>query len=204
MLIYQAGYSLKERRITWFDCTGNELSAGEKGSYEMLRLSPDGTKLAFKAGETTTDIWVDELARGVPMRLTNDPGNYTSPTWLPDGSRILFAARDISWQVIYQMNSNGAGGKEPLLAMETSAGNGPRVGLQMPGSSSTCARITPLDALTQDVWVLPLAGDRKPRLFVHNAYDGQFSPDGRWVAYGSHGTGTGSGLTLCRSMPLRF
>jgi eukaryotic-like serine/threonine-protein kinase len=37
----------------------------------------------------------------------------------------------------------------------------------------------------QEVWVLPLAGDRKPRLFVDNAFDGQFSPDGRWVAYSS-------------------
>jgi hypothetical protein len=39
--------------------------------------------------------------------------------------------------------------------------------------------------ILQDVWVLPLTGDHKPRLFVHNAFDGQFSPDGRWVAYTS-------------------
>ena len=32
---------------------------------------------------------------------------------------------------------------------------------------------------------MPLAGDRKPRLFVQNAFNGQFSPDGRWVAYTS-------------------
>lgn len=191
VLIYQAGDSLRERRITWFDRAGKELSAGEKGSYEMLRLSPNGAKLAFKAGEPTADIWVDELARGVPMRLTNDPGNYTSPTWSPDGSRILFAAGDISRPVIYQMNSNGAGGKEPLLTRETS-------GAGFPTSWSPDARFilyvrtdNPTNALTQDVWVLPLAGDRKPRLFVHNAYDGQFSPDGRWVAYTSHESGTG-------------
>jgi hypothetical protein len=41
----------------------------------------------------------------------------------------------------------------------------------------------------QEVWVLPLAGDRKPRLFVQNAFNGQFSPDGRWVAYVSGETG---------------
>ena len=39
----------------------------------------------------TADIWVDELARGVHMRLTNDPGTSNgNPTWSPDGSRILF------------------------------------------------------------------------------------------------------------------
>jgi hypothetical protein len=42
----------------------------------------------------------------------------------------------------------------------------------------------------QEVWVLPLVGDRKPRLLVQNAFDGQFSPDGRWVAYSSAESGT--------------
>ena len=36
VLIYQAGDSLKERRITWFDRAGKELSAGERGSYDEL------------------------------------------------------------------------------------------------------------------------------------------------------------------------
>jgi Tol biopolymer transport system component len=42
------------------------------------------------------------------------------------------------------------------------------------------------------MWVLPLTGDRKPfafrvTRFVENA--GQFSPDGRWIAYSSNETG---------------
>ena len=57
----------------------------------------------------------------------------------------------------------------------------------MAGSSSSCAE--PLWNPIQDVWVLPLVGDRKPRLFVQNAFDGQFSPDGRWVAYTSMESG---------------
>jgi Tol biopolymer transport system component len=38
------------------------------------------------------------------------------------------------------------------------------------------------------IWVLPLTGERIPRPFVQSpgaAYDGQFSPNGRWVAYTS-------------------
>src|SRR5262249_60219953 len=75
VLIYQAGDSQSERRITWVDRAGKELSSGEGGiKLGGVRLSPDGAKLAFKAREPTTDIWVDELERGARVRITKDPG----------------------------------------------------------------------------------------------------------------------------------
>ena len=40
-----------------------------------------------------------------------------------------------------------------------------------------------------DLWALPLAGDRKPFPVLQTPFDetsGQFSPDGRWVAYQSN------------------
>ena len=51
--------------MRWFDRTGKELGViGEASSYSDVRLSPDGAKLAFSAGDPYADIWVDELARG--------------------------------------------------------------------------------------------------------------------------------------------
>jgi Tol biopolymer transport system component len=44
----------------------------------------------------------------------------------------------------------------------------------------------------RDLWVLTLKGDRKPFPFLRREYDqeqGQFSPDGRWVAYVSNESG---------------
>ena len=156
------------------------------GRYGILRLSPDGAKLAFNAGDPNHDIWVDELARGVHMRLTNEPGTgHGNPVWSPDGSRILFGGFEGKGPMgIYQMNSNGSGGKELLLAKET---RDPPI---WPTSWSPDARFILFvrgnpDNPIQEIWVLPLAGDRKPRLFVQNGFDGQFSPDGRWVAYTS-------------------
>ena len=183
VLIYQTGDSLSEKRITWFDRAGKELSAGERGSYETLRLSPDGTKIAYVVvGDRNKDIWVEELARGVQMRLTKDPGDHGNPTWSPDGSRILFG-RD---KGIYQMNSNGAGGKELLASWNTSQAGWP-TSWSPDGRFILYVRGTP--GGIQDVEILPLVGDRKPRLFVQNAFDGQFSPDGRWVAYTSTESG---------------
>lgn len=43
-----------------------------------------------------------------------------------------------------------------------------------------------------DIWVLPLEGDRKPFVYLNTNFDerrGQFSPDGRWVAYMSNESG---------------
>ena len=43
-----------------------------------------------------------------------------------------------------------------------------------------------------DVWVLPLAGERKPIPFVQTEFtevQGQFSPDGKWLAYASDESG---------------
>ena len=43
-----------------------------------------------------------------------------------------------------------------------------------------------------DLWVLPLDGDRKPFPVVQTADDeswAQFSPDGKWVAYRSNESG---------------
>jgi Tol biopolymer transport system component len=187
VLIYQ-GDTRQERRITWFDRAGKELGVGEGGSAWNMRLSPDGAKLGFN--DTNREIWVDELARGVRIRLTNDPGTkYGPPLWSADSRRILFGPFAGKARLgIYQMNSNGVGGKELVLPAEASD---PQI---WPTSWSRDGRfilfvrgnvVNP----KQDLWVLPLAGDRKPRLYVQNAFDGRFSPDGRWVAYTSHDAG---------------
>jgi Tol biopolymer transport system component len=49
------------------------------------------------------------------------------------------------------------------------------------------------DAKTNlELWVLPVGGDRKPIPFIKTTFGvshGQFSPDGRWVAYASNESG---------------
>jgi Tol biopolymer transport system component len=40
-----------------------------------------------------------------------------------------------------------------------------------------------------DLWTLPLVGDRKPRVVDNSPFaetQGRFSPDGRWIAYASN------------------
>ncbi len=79
VLIYQGGDSQEEKRITWFDRAGKELSAGESGSYEILRLSPDGAKLAFDASDRAViSGWTNW--RGVSTCASQtDPGTDYGP-----------------------------------------------------------------------------------------------------------------------------
>jgi serine/threonine-protein kinase len=44
----------------------------------------------------------------------------------------------------------------------------------------------------QDIWVIPLTGDRTPRAFISTPFDeweARVSPDGRWLAYQSNESG---------------
>jgi hypothetical protein len=56
-----------------------------------MRLAPDAQKVAYSKGDPNSDIWVQELKRDVPMRLTFDTSvDKGAPVWSPDGSEILF------------------------------------------------------------------------------------------------------------------
>jgi Tol biopolymer transport system component len=118
ILIYQRGSGTTGKRLTWFDRSGKSLGVtGEVGDYFDVRISPDGHKLASNAGSPNSEIWVDELARAVRMRLTIDPDtDHGSPVWSPDGKGILFGAiQGKARRGIYQKPANGASGEELLL-----------------------------------------------------------------------------------------
>ena len=114
------------------------------------------------------------------------------PVWSPDGSRIAFGALQGKARVgIYLKPSNGAGAEELLLPAEK---QDPQI---WPTSWSRDGRFVlytrgTIAVSRAEIWALPLEGDRKPRLLIQApaaAYDGQFSPDGRWVAYTSRESG---------------
>ena len=183
VLIYRAGASRGEPQLTWFDQAGNELKIGEEGDFEFQRLSPDGRKLALAGW----DIWVEELANGLRMRLTNDPETEKGyPVWSPDGKRLLFAVlAGKTRRGIYLKNSNRVGQEELLLAAENSDPLTWPTSFSPDGRFILFVRGHYFSPEQCSLWVLPLEGDRRPRFFVHNSGDGQFSPDGRWLAYSS-------------------
>ena len=85
-----------ERTLTWVDRQGNEtpLDLPEARSYQIPRLSPDGTRLAVTVSGDNVDVWVSELATGTLRRLTTDPARDDFPIWTPDGERVVRVGPD--------------------------------------------------------------------------------------------------------------
>ncbi|MBL8189488.1 MAG: serine/threonine-protein kinase [Acidobacteria bacterium] len=190
-LVYDPNALTNNQQLTWVDRAGKPLgTVGPPDEYETPRLSPDGKRLAVLRRDPRTrtwDIYVIDLARGAGSRLTFDPGDDLLPVWSPDGSRIAWGTkRDGAFQ-IYQKLASGIGQEELLLKADAPI---------FPDSWSADGRFLlyyRLDPKTrQDLWVLPLAGDRQPALFLQTPFtdtNGRFSPDGRWIAYTSDDQG---------------
>ena len=84
------------------------------GMHVDVAFSPDGERLAYSLADRqlkTCDIWVQDLARGVPSRLTFDSTWVGDPVWSPDGRFIGYSrfAADFGRSVLQVQPSNGIG-----------------------------------------------------------------------------------------------
>jgi len=162
------------RQYVWRDRRGQNLGvAGEAGN--VVAISPDGKQLV---GDYNGNR-VLELARGLATQLSFGSGN-TNPIWSSDGRYIAYAGRG----GVYRKPANGAGAEELLVSANT---------LVAPKSWSPDGRFLLYAQIHpgtgSDLMALPLEGERKPFPVVQtpaNEDQGQFSPDGHWVAYTSN------------------
>ena len=132
------------------------------------------------------DVWLFDIDRGIPRRLTTDSAFDGKPVWSPDGKQIAYVSNRKGVYDIY-LKSVDANDDKPLL--ESPAGkvvddwsrDGKFILYQESGLKTQ-----------DDLWALPLFGDRKPFVVLQTPnmeYGGQFSPDTHWIAYISAETG---------------
>lgn len=182
VLAYRTGGAF-DGQFAWTDFAGKEVTRfGETGNSVLshFSLSPDEKRVAV---DLTTaqgrDLWLLDLARGTTSRFSS--GLLSSGmVWSPDGNWLTFAASRAGVTGLYQKPPNGAGQDELLL----SATNVEPTDWSQDGRFLLYQRNDP--KTKWDLWVLPLFGNRKPKPFLQTEFDesqGQFSPDGRWVAY---------------------
>jgi Tol biopolymer transport system component len=179
-------------QLEWVDREGRSVSTlGKPRSYGQVVLSPDGKRVAAEVAgaDGRYDLWVIDVARGVPSRLTTDPANDRDPVWSPDSQHILYSSDASGDQnLLYK----GLQGSEPAAAPPGGIG-------QTPGdrdiAKDWCREGNTLLYLTaaadQTLWKVSLDGHQPPEQLLKGFQVDQprVSPDGRSLAYISQESG---------------
>jgi eukaryotic-like serine/threonine-protein kinase len=193
VLLIAAEETVETRTLAWLNRSGQGIQVkGEPRLYMGFSLSPDGKRLATvlpasEAGAASggSDIWLQDAGSDSPARFTFG-GNLRLPIWSPRGDFLVFATRQLTVS-FYRKASNGEGKEQILFQAGYNAyptdisPDGKWLAYSEEGAKTK-----------DDLWLLPLEGERKPVLFLGSSFterSAQFSPDGKWMAYVSDESG---------------
>jgi Tol biopolymer transport system component len=181
-----------QRRLVWFDRSGKELQRFDgpdpvdTGSFA---LSPDGRRLAVDHRQA---IWLLDLERGGLTRFSSEAASF--PFWSADGDRLLFQSRRDRGIPNLSQRALAGGEVEPLLstigaAIANDWSPDGRLLLYrdfVPGTDFDLL-VVPIERDVGSGRLRPAPGQKaRPVANTPSAeMNGQFSPDGAWIAFES-------------------
>jgi len=185
LLVAQSGGAAALSELSWFDRKGSAVGAvGKPDVYGNVFLAPDGKSVATDKTDMASlniDVWTQELQRDGSKRLTFDPAIDAVPIWSPDAGQLVFASNRQTYFGLYVKNSDGANDEKVIVHGEV--GN-------FPSDWSRDGKYI-LYCRGPDLWFVTYP-ELRSSLFLKAPSvfrNGQFSPDGKWVAYASNETG---------------
>lgn len=190
-VVYSANSRPSQSQLTWFDESGKELGRfGAAGVLANPTISPDGKRVAFDSPDykaNNVDVWVSDLERGGSSRFTFDPVEETTPVWSPDGGTIVY--RKVFPLALHLKKVSGL---EPDHAIARIGDTSDDIvaGSWAPGGREILCNYQ----FAKGGYKLVIAPvDGGPIRFLQtgsgDSTNGQFSPDGKWIAYASNETG---------------
>ena len=187
-LMAQTGRSVSLSQLVWFDRSGKQVESVGKAKedvYANPSLSPDRRMVAVDrtdSGNQNADVWIYNVEGEGTKRLTFDPAIDAVPVWSPDGKQVVFASGRKGGFDLYLKPADGSQ-EEKVVTNGEGEDKYP-------------------NAWSQDgKYILYLYGKEMrylsyPELQAHpflqtsaTVKNGQFSPDGKWVAYASNESG---------------
>ncbi len=178
--------TIRRTQFAWFDRSGRRLeTVGTPDQRSMANpsLSPDGNRITFsRVVGGNWDIWLIDM-QGAGSKLTSALSFDFNPVWSPDGRQIFYQSNGSN---IYSRSVTEGTPEQALLRERT---------MIYPSEVSPNGSVllyTRATGLSTDLWYVRLGADRTSHPFVQTAFherDGQFSPDGKWVAYQSNEAG---------------
>jgi serine/threonine protein kinase len=185
LLVAQKAGDTGASQFLWFNRQGQEIGTPLKpGIYGNMMLSPNGKTVASDTTDPAsqnTDIWTYELDTQSAKRLTFDPAIDSVPIWSPDGTRMVFASNRGVIFDLYLKDTNGAQEEKSIPQ------DGPD---RFPSDWSRDGKYVLYERGT-DLWLVTIPELRATPFLKSSSTlkNGQFSPDGKWVAYSSNESG---------------
>jgi len=176
-----------ETLLTWFGRDGTAKGAvGAPGDYLQVRLSPSGDRVAYSKPDDRSgnrDIWFIDIARGMNSRVTLNSANDWFPVWSADGKQLIFVS-----------DRDGSSRGRPYFKRSVDIGGAEEV---VPDAVESPWDWTPdghwlVSGGDGDIWIQRIGTGERPIPFLATSFfevGGRFSPDGKWMAYGSNETG---------------
>jgi eukaryotic-like serine/threonine-protein kinase len=156
-----------------------------------IRISPDGTGVIADVQDARTgssDVWIYDLSRRVPIRFTTDVGNDTNPVWSRDGLQVVFSSDRAGAPDLFVKTTDGLTNERRVFS---------RPGPQLANDWSIDGKFIVFEDNNRetglDLWILPLDGSGSGRPMVQTRFQewgARLSPDGAWVAFVSNESGT--------------
>ncbi len=145
-----------------------------------MRLSPDGTRIAFVSGRSGhSDLWVSNRDGSQARQLTNRAGwRSGSPCWSADGKSIAFDANEPggTWS-LYIVPADGSPISKPVISDRY---NNVRPAWSFDGKWIYFASDRTGD---YQIWRMPSAGGTLEQITRNGGHDPIVSPDGRRLYY---------------------
>ena len=176
-------------QMRWFDAQdGTALEdLGEPGDLAWPRLSPDGTRVAVGRSEWSNgpeNLWIYDLSRDVPSRITTTQKLEGNPVWSPRGDRLAFYS-DAEGPPDVRIRRADPGGSETTIV----GGSGVTFPCDWSPDGRSILYFTFPEA---DLHIAAIDGSgSQPWLAAPGTQrQGRYSPDGIWIAFMSSELGT--------------